>query len=377
MKKVLILRSNPVSADPRVSKIADILKEKFIVEILAWDRNCEYPEIEEKNNIIINRIHIKGNYGIGLKNFFNSFKWIIYLFFNLLFRNDYDYIHACDFDTYFPSIIVAKIKRKKIVYDIFDYYSDMIRNIPNFLRSIIKFTDNFLMNFSNCIILPDENRINQIKGIKNKKILIIPNSPPDYYYKYYENIKKTKENKEFVLGYIGLLRKDRGLDYLIEIIKNFEDVQLILGGYGEKSYELTLIDKIKDLKNVKFLGKVEPYSKTLEILSNCDVLLALYDPSIPNNRYASPNKIFEAMMLGKPIIVSKNTSMERYIEKYNIGYVVEYNNQEELKDLICNLYNLKKNGAFDNFEKNCRETYEKFFCYEKIKNKFLNLYSSL
>lgn len=58
------------------------------------------------------------------------------------------------------------------------------------------------------------------------------------------------------------------------------------------------------------------YPEVLSASSACDLLFAIYDPFIPNNRFASPNKIFEAMALGKPVLVSKGTTMTDYIEKY-------------------------------------------------------------
>ena len=56
----------------------------------------------------------------------------------------------------------------------------------------------------------------------------------------------------------------------------------------------------------------------------CDVILCVYDPKDYNNRNNLPNKLFLAMKLGKPIIVSKGTKAAEIVEKYGMGVAVDY-----------------------------------------------------
>ena len=51
------------------------------------------------------------------------------------------------------------------------------------------------------------------------------------------------------------------------------------------------------------------YESALELYAKCDLMFALYDPAIPNHRYSAPNKVYEAMLLGKPIIVAEGTGV--------------------------------------------------------------------
>ena len=64
-----------------------------------------------------------------------------------------------NFDTYLFSLLVAKIKNKAIVYDIFDFYGDVL---PSFLRNIVVTLDKYLLPYSNALILADDSRIEQI-----------------------------------------------------------------------------------------------------------------------------------------------------------------------------------------------------------------------
>lgn len=372
MKKIIFIRSNPVMPDIRVEREVNYLSGHYKIYVLAWDRERKVQSIEKRNNFILYCYQGKGRYGGGLKNIISIFKWWYYEF-KWLMRQKYDIIHACDFDTYLPALLVAKIKHKVIVYDIFDFYSDMILNIPYIIKKIIKKMDIFLMQFADGVIIADDSRREQIRGAKPKKLLTIYNTPNNHFEVSTNLILNIEENKYFVLGYIGVLKKERGLDLAIEVVKKMPDVKLIIGGYGP--YENYFKEKIQNIKNIIFIGKVYPYKRAIDILSKCDALFALYNPKIPNHKYSSPNKLFEAMMLEKPIIVTKNTGMDNKVKKYKCGISVDFNNEDKLRTAIIELKNMKeKNNNF--YGLNGREAYNEIFSPHIMQKKIINFYNN-
>ena len=113
-----------------------------------------------------------------------------------------------------------------------------------------------------------------------------------------------------------------------------QEFNLLIAGYGSKEIE----DKCKELSilsNIKYFGKVD-YKIGLNIMYNSNIIYAMYSKSNPNHFYAAPNKYYEAMMLGKPIISTKGINMERKILDNNIGYIIE-ESSEELINLINSL----------------------------------------
>jgi len=370
---VVIIRSNGINPDPRVEKEAMFLAKTYDVKILAWDRKKEMNKIEKRNGYIISRCHLKGHYGSGIKNIFYIILWMVYEFFWLL-GHHFDIIHACDLDTYLPAFIVAKIKKKKIIYDIFDFYADMLIGIPSIFKKIIKKIDLFIIQFANGVIIADENRIKQIAGSCPKKLIAIYNTPFDFLDIYKDNNQKNLNKSKFILGYIGLLQKERGFDYLLNVIKDIQEVKLIIGGVG--NYEEEIKENAQNIFNLEFIGKVTPYEKTLQIESNFDSFLALYDPNIPNHKYSSPNKLFEAMMLGKSIIVSKDTGMDELVNKYQCGIIVKYGEEQELKDAILKLISMKEEG--NNFySKNSRMAYLNIFNPKIMEKRLLDFYKEI
>lgn len=371
-KKIIFVRSNSINPDPRVEKEANFLKKDYSIEILGWDRECKLPKNENKNGLIIHRLRIKGRYGAGRANILSLLKWVVGEFFWLL-NHHFDVIHACDFDTYVPALFAAKIKRKKIVYDIFDLYGTG-NGTPHFLQMIIKKTDIFLFKFANGIVVPNDKLKKSYEKLNPKKIISIFNAPEDFYLKTQKTIENSKKSPEFKLGFIGILEKERGFDQILEIMSELTQIELIIGGYGR--YEEEIKKRIIGRKNIKFIGKVYPYEKTIEILAGCDAFFSLYDPIIPNHKFSSPNKLFEAMMFGKPIIVSKYTGMDEIVEQYDMGITVNYNNKLEIKEAILKLAEMKRKGI-NHYGENGRRAYVKNFAPDILKNRLLEFYRSV
>ena len=109
--KVLLIRANPVKPDSRVEKeVASLHNYGYDVSVLGWDRNKNYPLRSEPLNdnladVVAYRVGIKASFGSGMKNlkYLAKFQAEIRRF---LRKNQFDVVHACDFDTAFTAEIV-------------------------------------------------------------------------------------------------------------------------------------------------------------------------------------------------------------------------------------------------------------------------------
>ncbi|MGC9124882.1 MAG: glycosyltransferase family 4 protein [Caldisericaceae bacterium] len=333
-ESIIFLRSNPVYPDPRVEKEAlSLSKNGFKVIIVAWDREDKFPSYESKVFADIYRLKVKADFGTGLKNVKHLLKWQLALLLWLAKnRNRFSCIHACDFDTIIPALVCKLLYKKKVVYDIFDFYADMLRNVPNTLKKIIRKIDLFLIGIADTVIIADESRLKQVEGSHPKKLVIIYNSPAQYSVSERgREIKDIGKSYDLIISYVGLLQHERGILEMIKVVKKNKNWKLNLGGFGGD--EEIIRQYCESADNIVFFGRV-PYQKTLEIYAESDVLFATYDPSIPNHRYSSANKLFEAMMLGKPIIVARNTGMDLTVQKYNLGFVIDYGDEAQLEDVL-------------------------------------------
>jgi glycosyltransferase involved in cell wall biosynthesis len=124
---------------------------------------------------------------------------------------------------------------------------------------------------------------------------------------------------------------------------------------------------------VRFHSRV-PYERALELAANAHVLFATYDPAIPNHRYSSANKLFEAMALGKPIVVARGTGMDRLVHQEKIGFVVAYGKLDELEKAFLEVASWDRQVR-QTFARRVRTLYERKFSWSIMKEELRRLYN--
>ncbi|MCG8540743.1 MAG: glycosyltransferase family 4 protein [Clostridia bacterium] len=372
---VVFLRSNPVDPDSRVEKQANsLVKAGFNVEIVAWDRSSKYHIKEAyislgSGVVRVFRFGIPATFGGGVrKNLISLIMFQIKLFKWLYInKSSYDIIHACDFDTAYIAMQAAKKLNKKIIYDIFDYYVDSF-NVPFFLKNFIEKRDHKIINSADATIICTEKRKEQIKGTSPKLLCVIHNTPNEL--DNTVNILDLNKSKIKIV-YVGILVNGRLLKEITEFIKDNQKYEFHIGGFGQ--LEGYFKEMSRQYSNIIFYGKL-PYKKTLELENSCDIMTAIYDPSNPNHYYAAPNKFYEALMLGKPLIVAKNTGIDEIVEAENIGEVITYSNLGFINGLkkLSNRY-----CEWDEISKRTRKLYEKKYNWNEMERRLINIYKNL
>ncbi len=284
-------------------------------------------------------------------------------------HDQFDLIHACDFDTVLPALCCKLRWRKKVVYDIFDFYADHLRQTPDWIKRIIRRLDLWAVNRADAVILVDDSRREQIGGSKPKLLEIIYNSPVDDPM-LKDALAQEADRRRFTIAYIGLLQKERGLVEMLDVLLRHPEWRLDLAGFGGDEYDI--VSQARMMSNVSWHGRID-YQKTLAISRQADVLFATYDPAIPNHRYSSPNKIFEAMMLAKPIIVARGTNMDRIIEQSGCGLVVPYGDVNELESTLIKLS--RDADLREQLGRNARRAYDENYGWAIMEKRLIALYN--
>ncbi|MFN6992392.1 MAG: glycosyltransferase, partial [Fervidobacterium sp.] len=210
----------------------------------------------------------------------------------------------------------------KVVYDIADWYAES-RKVGR-LKKLIEKLERLACKRADAVIVAHEERVKQI-GFVPRRFTVIYNSPC-VEASYESEIGGEIFNETNYFAYVGVLHKDRGIDKIVNAALKL-GVKVVLAGFGPLEDYCRQMSQRYD--NIDFLGVV-PYEKTLSIEKNALGILALYDPELPNNKLAAPNKLFESMLLGTPIITNRQTLVGKIVEQEKIGVVIDYNSQEEL-----------------------------------------------
>ncbi len=366
----LICRSTPVDPDPRVERTAEALAEAgFQVTVVGWDRGWGLPPEEDRGSYRVARLWIPAAFGRGLRNLPTMARWQVALFDRLRrLRKNYDIIHACDLDTALPALVAARAFNKRLVLDIFDSYPDAFRLGP--LRQAARRLEVLVASVADAVIIADEARRVQLGSVRTRRLEVIYNSPPDRLAEL--NLVRRDRTAPFTLAYVGLLDRTRGLLTLLDVLATRPDWRLELGGFGVD--EDLIRERTRRLPNVRFHGRVS-YELALQLMAGADALVATYDPTVPNHRYASPNKLFEAMMLAKPIIVAAGTHIDDLVRRQGCGLVVPYGQTRALAKALERL--AADPDLRDRMGLAGRRAYEAYYRWDLMRDRLIALYREL
>lgn len=117
-----------------------------------------------------------------------------------------------------------------------------------------------------------------------------------------------------------------------KLLKTDDTIEFLFVGGGATEEQLKDECIKNKLKNVKFLGRF-PMKDTSEIVNFSDVSIVSFK-DLPILYTNSPNKLFDSLSAGKPIIVNSAGWTKAIVEKHHCGYYVNPNHPQELVDKI-------------------------------------------
>lgn len=356
---ILMVLTNGFDPDLRVYKEAKYLVDKGnTVEILCWDRDNRYESKRKEiyDNIHITRFYEKSVYGSGLKQIFSL----------LRFKNDCkkyikqnkikcDIMHCHDLDGMIVGYLLCK-KKTKLVFDMHEFYNkDSYAKIYKIVRKVLY----FLQNISYKIIYVNEEQTKEVSTKNKDKLVYLPNYPE------INKFKQVKHIKSDILRitYAGYVRHFIPLSNLIKASKEMQDILVSIHGNGI-AYE-KIKNRSNDYNNVKITGEFK-HSDIIDFYSNTDIIYCVYDKGNKNNETALPTKFFESIATNIPIMVAKDSLMEKVVKKYDIGFCVDGTDYSDIKNVLKQIKNDKTilNKKIENF-KNIKE---KFSWEEIVKN---------
>ncbi|TQP64996.1 glycosyltransferase, partial [Vibrio cholerae] len=131
----------------------------------------------------------------------------------------------------------------------------------------------------------------------------------------------NKDEFKINVAYVGILQPNRLLEEILEVFARNPSWKLDIAGFGV--LEDLVVSYAGKNPNIIFHGRIS-YDDAIRVNSNADLLFATYDPNVPNHRFSSPNKLYEAMLLSKPIIVCNSTGIDALVNDEGIGFSIDY-----------------------------------------------------
>lgn len=189
-----------------------------------------------------------------------------------------------------------------------------------------------------------------------------------------------KYDAHFVLSYIGGIGTDRNLELVTRalplLISKIHNVHLLLVGKNQGR----TIDRLRELADslgvsgyVTFVGEV-PFEHVPAYMGLSQVGIVCHMPSL-HTHTTTPHKLFQYMAMAKPVIVTDVRPLRRIVESENCGFVVHWDDPEEMAEAILRLYEdpeyARQVGA--NGQQAVREKYN----WDKISEPLVDLYKMI
>lgn len=363
---VAIVRSNPVSSDPRVMKIAYSLGRNYGVLILGWDRERQHKPLETiGKSITIKRFRLKAPYGnMHLLLFLPIYQ--VWVFLNLLMHNP-QAVHACDLDGAIPSYIFKMGSRRKMVFDVFDRYGlGFLDSKMKKVYQLVELLEEAVASRSDCLITVSKRQLNTF-GRRPRFLAVVPNYPMAHRAAK-KRYSSEADHHTFKVVSVGGISLHRGLFEMCRAIKDLKDVEFIIAG---RSTDPSLFKRVSSFPGVKYVGLLS-YRKALELQADADTIPVLVDPDLTAFETVMPNKLFEAMMLAKPVITNV---LRDLVINAGCGIVVSYGNVNEIKEAILYL----KNNPETRIKMGLRgqEAFQREYNWGEAEKKLLRVYKNL
>ena len=324
MRKKLIYISSNDGSDTRIVKEVRTLSRQFDIIFLGvgpyGDRNFAKEYCSELKLIQ------------GKRNRPGTLFRHVWAFISILLRKNIHSVHVINEQLmifFYPFLF-----GKKVVLDLFDSFFLMHVNRPGNRWSFIK---TLVYAPVDTILVTDENRFGLMNDRAKGKTSILPNYPNRH-----PNYPKASDPRYITLFYSGTMNLERGTRLLRDLLKADPRIRVIMAGWitDEETTELSRS------AGVDFRG-VMPQEQALEIAAKeCDYVLCLYSPHSDNNINASPNKIYDAIQTGTPVIINAEVKVSTFVVQQELGYVLRNYNRYDAAAVAEELAVRKGSYAF-------------------------------
>lgn len=318
--KICMISMTNIFLCPYIKKYMSYIEENVKVDLIYWNRHDVEEVMPEFNKIFsFNlRINERNNY---LKKFYSFIKFKEYCI-RIIKQNNYKKIIILH---NYMAILMQHFLQKKYqgeyVIDIRDY---------SFENNLVfyKLEKKAILNSGLAVISSEGYK----EFLPKFHYIICHNDPQTDDLTISNFATRSLENVNPIrISFIGLVRFSEQNKKLLDMFGN--DERFLLAYYGQNSEILKKYAKDNGIKNVVFKGRF-PSEETIDLYMQTDIINNYYGNNTPILEYALSNKLYYAATFRIPILVCKNTYMEKIAKKFHFGIELD----ETKKDCVERFY---------------------------------------
>ena len=379
--KHFVVITPDVRIDRRTVQMCQSLVKNF-------DLRCTIiAALEEKDDFVTDKLKVKRINPIKSKKYvlkpndwrdssklnLEYFYWLHPHYLNMALCEDADYIMCCDLPVLPAAVYASKIKNIPLIYDAHELYPEQAI-FPEEKREFYTQVEANFIKYPDLVITVNESIAEEMAKryeIKKPEVILNALDAPSSFdinkkYDYFrEKLPIAKEQK--IVLFQGGYSPNRNLELFVKSAKYIKDdsVVLVLMGFGDFGQILEDIAKEDKTINKKvfFFPAVEQ-SVLLEYSASADVGIIPYPHIDLNSYYCTPNKLFEFIQAGLPMIANDSPELNRFVKANNIGYSKKIESEQDIASMINEYFSQNIE-----YKKNMQEV-QKTICWNVEEKKF-------
>lgn len=374
--KIAHLLFNPFTKESRVEKELHSLArmkevDKIVVYCVSSPGLKSTENFNEKTTLLrVNKPFCKFK-GL-IPNMSGVFVWM-YLTLRHLIDLKPNIVHAHDLNMLPLGAVYKLLSGAKLVYDAHEFETE-VQSTKGFKRIICLAIEGFFIQLADQVIVVSESiRQNYIHiyGVKSSSVILncpkkITNQETMDREIFRKKFSIPKEHK--ICLYQGALIKGRGVEFLLEVFSRTEmkDYHLVFMGFGSLSQRIQ--ETAAGFSNIHFHEAVPP-QEILSYTKGADVGLCIIENVCKSYYFCLPNKLFEYIHAGIPILSSDLYELHQVVKNFGIGMTIT--STEDFLNSLKNIF-----VSRNKIEANLRNAAE-IFCWENEEQKLFQLYKKL
>ncbi len=319
-KRVLIIVENlTIPLDRRVWQEATALRDEGYTVSIICPTGGEYQksyELMEDIHVYRHPLPFEADTKIGyLLEYSSALFWEFILSLKVLRKQGFDVIHACNPPDliFLIGLFYKFLMRKKFIFDHHDINPELFEvkfGRKGFFHSLLLKFERMTFWAADASLATNQTfkQIAVERGkMKPENVYIVQSTPNLAKFKKTEPSEKLRAEKKHVIGYVGIMGSQDGVDILIESIrylvneKQIKDLQCVIVGSGTELQKLqTMATDYKLDEYITFTGYLSG-NDLLQAYSTFDIGV-IPDPENVYNDKISMNKVFEYMAMGIPFV---------------------------------------------------------------------------
>jgi glycosyltransferase involved in cell wall biosynthesis len=366
-KKVIVSVTSDLITDQRVHKVSQTLYNNGY-DVLLVGRKL-------KNSLPMDdRSYKTKRFSLWFHStalFYINYNLRLFLF--LLFSRT-DVLLSNDLDTLLANYLVSVIRNKPLVYDSHEYFTGVpelqqrktVRKIWERIEGYIfpKLTHVYTVNDSIAALYAEQYR---------KEIKVVRNVP---LYQERKEMGSTITGKKILIYQGSGINVNRGAEELVFAMRYLdpEEFNLWIVGGGDVFDSLKALAAAQQVSDrITFIDKV-PFQKLQEITSKAHLGLSFDKPTNLNYLYSLPNKIFDYLHAGLPILTSRLPEISAVQEKFNVGHFIDHHEPEHVAERIRFMF--EDSSRYQQWKLNTRGA-ARAYCWQNEEQTILGIFREI